>query len=67
MNLTLLFLLLQDTAVSPDSLAMALEGETITFFDLMVEGGILMIPIILLFLISISLFTLLFQGPAAYR
>ena len=53
MNLTLLFLLLQDTAVSPDSLAMALEGETITFFDLMVEGGILMIPIILLFLISI--------------
>lgn len=30
-----------------------LEGETITFFDLMVEGGVLMIPIFMLFLISI--------------
>jgi biopolymer transport protein ExbB len=30
-----------------------LEGETITFFDLTVEGGVLMIPIFMLFLISI--------------
>lgn len=43
-------LLMQDTAAA-DSL-MAMQEETVTFFDLMVEGGILMIPIILLFMIG---------------
>lgn len=45
--------LLQSTPVTVDSLASSLEGDTISFFDLMVEGGVLMIPIIVLFLISI--------------
>ena len=44
--------LIQESVASVDSLATSLEGETITFFDLMVEGGILMIPIFILFLIS---------------
>lgn len=48
-----LLTLLQTTPISVDSLASSLEGETITFFDLMVEGGILMIPILLLMLITI--------------
>ena len=46
-----LLIFLQDTA-SVDSL-MAMQEETVTFFDLMIEGGILMIPIFLLFSISI--------------
>jgi biopolymer transport protein ExbB len=52
MNLALL--LFQDSAaVAADSLAMSLQPDEISFFDLMVEGGILMIPILVLFLISI--------------
>ncbi|MCG8374485.1 MAG: MotA/TolQ/ExbB proton channel family protein, partial [Balneolales bacterium] len=47
-----LLFLFQTPAVN-DSLALSIEPETITFFDLMVEGGILMIPIFLLLLISI--------------
>lgn len=46
-----LLIFLQDTTAI-DSL-MAIQEETITFFDLLVEGGILMIPIFLLFMISI--------------
>ena len=47
-----LLLILQDSTTAIDSLVTSLEGETITFFDLMVEGGILMIPIFILFLIT---------------
>lgn len=47
-----ILLILQESTAAIDSLATTLEGETITFFDLMVEGGILMIPIFILFLIS---------------
>lgn len=45
-----LFILLQDT-MAQDSL-MAMQEEATTFFDLLVEGGILMIPIFLLFAIA---------------
>lgn len=47
-----ILLILQESTAAIDSLATSLEGETITFFDLMVEGGVLMIPIFILFLIS---------------
>jgi biopolymer transport protein ExbB len=50
MNIALL--LMQANAAAVDSLALGLESEEITFFDLLIEGGILMIPILLLFLIS---------------
>ena len=50
MNIVLF--LVQDS-LATDSLALALQEEQITFFDLMVEGGILMIPILIFFLISI--------------
>lgn len=50
MNIALLFW--QDTT-AVDSLSLSLQTDQITFFDLMVEGGILMIPIFLLLLISI--------------
>lgn len=53
----LLLLLQQDSSAVVDSLAQALEGETMSLFDLMAEGGILMIPIILLFLLSIYVIT----------
>lgn len=46
-----LLIFLQDTA-NIDSL-MAAQEETITFFDLLVEGGILMIPIFVLFFIAV--------------
>ncbi len=46
-----LLIFLQDTT-SVDSL-MAMQDKTVTFFDLMIEGGVLMIPIILLFMIAI--------------
>ena len=36
-----------------DSLNTALQPESMTFFDLMVEGGILMIPILLLFILAV--------------
>ncbi len=45
--------LLQETTAVVDSLAMSLEGETLSLFDLMMEGGVLMIPILLLFMITI--------------
>ena len=48
MNSFLLFL--QDSNVVADSLAQALEGDSITLFDLLIEGGVLMIPIFLLFM-----------------
>ncbi len=48
MHLLLIFL---QTTVPADSL-INLQEETITFFDLLVEGGILMIPIFLLFALS---------------
>ncbi len=44
--LQLLFFLQDASSITP------LESETITFFDLMVEGGVLMIPIFILFVIS---------------
>jgi biopolymer transport protein ExbB len=45
-----LLILLQET-MAQDSL-MAMQEETTTFFDLLVEGGILMIPIFVLFAIA---------------
>lgn len=48
-----LLLLFQDTTAVPDSLSLAMQDEGITFFDLMVEGGVLMIPIFVLFVIAI--------------
>lgn len=45
-----LLIFLQDTT-AVDSL-MAMQEDTITFFDLLVEGGILMIPIAILFMIG---------------
>ncbi|MBO6523126.1 MAG: MotA/TolQ/ExbB proton channel family protein [Balneolaceae bacterium] len=47
------FFLLQDSTAVADSLALSLQPDQISFFDLMVEGGVLMIPILVLFLISI--------------
>jgi biopolymer transport protein ExbB len=47
-----LLLSIQETTSITDSYASNLTEETITFFDLMVEGGILMIPILILLLIS---------------
>ncbi|MTI87410.1 MAG: MotA/TolQ/ExbB proton channel family protein [Balneolaceae bacterium] len=44
---------LQETTAATDSLALAMQGESTTFFDLLVEGGILMIPIFVLFAIAI--------------
>lgn len=46
-------LFLQDTAGIADSLAFSLEGDSISLFDLMMEGGVLMIPIILLFMLAV--------------
>lgn len=46
-----LLTLLQDT-VSVDSM-LTMQEETVSFFDLLIEGGILMIPIFLLFSIAI--------------
>ncbi len=43
---------LQDT-MAVDTLMAAMEPESISFFDLMVEGGVLMIPILVLFFLSI--------------
>ncbi|GAB5410652.1 MAG: MotA/TolQ/ExbB proton channel family protein [Balneolaceae bacterium] len=51
MNIALF--LLQDSTAVADSLSLALQSDQISFFDLMVEGGVLMIPILILFLISI--------------
>ena len=51
MNIALF--LLQDSTAVADSLSLALQPDQVSFFDLMVEGGVLMIPILLLFLISI--------------
>lgn len=51
--MSIILFLLQDSTAVADSLALSLEGESISFFDLMVEGGVLMIPILILFLISI--------------
>ncbi|MEX0719740.1 MAG: MotA/TolQ/ExbB proton channel family protein [Balneolaceae bacterium] len=48
-----LLILLQDTTAVADSLELAMQGDTITFFDLLVEGGVLMIPIFILFAIAI--------------
>ncbi|MFP8489814.1 MotA/TolQ/ExbB proton channel family protein [Gracilimonas sp. Q87] len=45
-----LLIFLQDTT-AVDSL-MAMQEETISFFDLLMEGGVLMIPIALLFMIG---------------
>ena len=47
-----LLLYIQETSSTNDSYASTINEETITFFDLMVEGGILMIPILILLLIS---------------
>ena len=46
-------LLLQDSQAVMDSLNTVLQTESMTFFDLMVEGGILMIPILLLFIFAV--------------
>ncbi|MEO1021492.1 MAG: MotA/TolQ/ExbB proton channel family protein [Bacteroidota bacterium] len=51
--MTHLFIQLQDSLAVSDSLELAFQEETVTFFDLMVEGGILMIPILLLFFLGI--------------
>lgn len=51
MNIALF--LLQDSTAVADSLSLALQADEISFFDLMVEGGILMIPILILFFITI--------------
>ncbi|MEX0608766.1 MAG: MotA/TolQ/ExbB proton channel family protein [Balneolaceae bacterium] len=48
-----LLILLQDTSAVADSLELAMQGDSITFFDLLVEGGFLMIPIFILFAITI--------------
>ena len=47
------FFLMQDSTAVADSLALSLQSDQVSFFDLMVEGGILMIPILVLFLISV--------------
>src|SRR5690554_1722077 len=47
-----LLLFLQDNTAVVDSLAMSLEDETLSLFDLMLEGGFLMIPILLLFMLA---------------
>ena len=47
-----LLLYIQDTTSNTNSYASNLNEETITFFDLLVEGGILMIPILILLIIS---------------
>ena len=43
---------MQDSAMV-DSLNSMMEPESISFFDLMIEGGILMIPILILFFLAI--------------
>ena len=43
---------MQDSAMV-DSLTSMMEPESISFFDLMVEGGVLMIPILILFFLAI--------------
>ena len=43
---------MQDRAMV-DSLTSMMEPESISFFDLMVEGGVLMIPILILFFLAI--------------
>lgn len=51
MNIALF--LLQDTGLASDSLSLSLQPEKISFFQLLVEGGVLMIPILILFLIAV--------------
>lgn len=51
--MTILYFLFQDAVADSDSLTMSLAAEEITLFDLLLEGGILMIPIFVLFFISI--------------
>ncbi|MFA5669796.1 MAG: MotA/TolQ/ExbB proton channel family protein [Balneolaceae bacterium] len=47
-----LLLFLQDNTAIVDSMAMSLEDETLSLFDLMLEGGFLMIPILVLFMLA---------------
>lgn len=42
-----------DSAAVADSLSLSLQQETVTLFDLLIEGGVLMIPIFVLFMISL--------------
>lgn len=51
MNIALF--LLQDTGLASDSLSLSLQPDKISFFQLLVEGGVLMIPILILFLIAV--------------
>ena len=51
MNIALF--LLQDPGMVSDSLAQALQPDEISFFQLLIEGGVLMIPILVLFLIAV--------------
>lgn len=52
--LSLLFFL-QDTSAVADSLNLSLADDSMSFFDLMVQGGFLMIPLLLLFALTIYL------------
>lgn len=51
----ILMLMRQDNAALSDSLSLALQPDSISYFDLMVQGGFLMIPIIILFFLTIYL------------
>lgn len=47
------YLLFQVDTTSADSLAQLSSGNQLTFFELLVQGGVLMIPIFVLFIIAI--------------
>lgn len=50
-----MLLFLQDTSAVADSLDLSISPDSISFFDLMVQGGFLMIPILILFALTIYL------------
>src|SRR5690554_4485981 len=50
-----LLLFMQDTTAAADSLELFLADDSMSFFELMVQGGFLMIPILILFALTIYL------------
>ena len=51
--LTITFALQMQDSSMVDSLNSIMKSESISFFDLMVEGGVLMIPIFILFFLAV--------------
>ena len=51
----LLLFFLQDTSAVADSLDLTVQSDSMSFFDILVQGGFLMIPILILFALTVYL------------